>query len=418
MADNTPRGCLIFVNRYFWPDRSATSQILTDVAFHLADEGYGVRVIASRSSYESDEGPYPAKQTERGVDVHRVATPSFGRGSIAGRIADYLGFYFTAFCKTLAVAKKGDVVIAKTDPPVLSWPIGLAARIKGARRANWLQDLYPEVAEAFGVLGSGAITTKAARRLRDRSLRKADLNVAIGDRMADLLRQQGVADDRISVIPNMTDDEAIRPIVSTDNPLRQEWGFASSDLVVGYSGNLGRAHEVDTVLGAAEALQAEGRGDIRFLVIGGGFLRDRLENEIAARGLKNFTLKPYQPRDQLHFSLTVPDVHWVSLLPALEGLIVPSKFYGAAASGRPVIFIGSSSGELGVIVPQSNSGAVVGVGEAGELAQLLRRYADDAAHRHEQGRNARALVESGFNRAAVFVKWEEFAARFISRRDR
>lgn len=415
MADKAAAGSIIFVNRYFWPDRSATSQILTDVAFHLAATGYGVRVISSRLSYESDEGPYPAEETHCGVAVHRVSTPSFGRGSIAGRIADYLGFYITAFFKTLATAKKGDVVIAKTDPPVLSWPIGLAARIKGAQRGNWLQDLYPEVAEAFGVLGSDAISTRIVRRLRDNSLRNADCNVAIGDRMADLLRQQGVADSRISVIPNMTDDEAIRPIAAADNPLRKKWAFAKSDLVVGYSGNLGRAHEVDTLLGAASLLQREGRCDIHFLVIGGGFLREKLEGEIAARGLTNFTLKPYQPRDQLQFSLTVPDVHWVSLLPELEGLIVPSKFYGAAASGRPVIFIGSSAGELGGIVPEHNCGAVVNVGAADTLADLLRNYADDPAGRLEQGRNARALVEGGFNRAAVFAKWETFAARFVAR---
>ncbi|WP_340587892.1 glycosyltransferase family 4 protein [Erythrobacter alti] len=415
MADKPARGSLIFVNRYFWPDRSATSQILTDVAFHLAGKGYSVKVVASRLSYEGDEGPYLAQETHHGVAIHRVATPSFGRGNIAGRIADYLGFYVTAFFKTLAIAKRGHIVVAKTDPPVLSWPIGLAARLRGARRANWLQDLYPEVAEAFGVLGSNAISTRMVRSLRDRSLRKADLNIAIGDRMADLLRRQGVDDRRISVIPNMTDDEAIRPIPPTENPLRTEWGFAENDLVVGYSGNLGRAHEIETLLGAAQQLQGEGRTDICFLVIGGGFLRDRLESEIAARALTNFTLKPYQPRDQLHFSLTVPDVHWVSLLPSLEGLIVPSKFYGAAASGRPVVFIGSRTGELGAIVPERDCGAVIEVGDSAGLAGLLRRYSGETDFRLQQGRNARALVESGFNRAAVFAKWEEFAARFLQK---
>ncbi|QZH74940.1 MAG: glycosyltransferase family 4 protein [Erythrobacter sp.] len=403
---------IVFVNRYFWPDRSATSQILSDVAFHLAESGHQVQVIASRLSYEGDEGPYPPHEVHRGVTIHRVATSAFGRGSIVGRIADYLGFYVTAFAKVLAVAKAGDVVVAKTDPPVLSWPIGLAARLKGAKRANWLQDLYPEVAEAFGVLKTDGLAARMVRALRDQSLRKADVNVAIGDRMADLLRRRGVADSRIVVIPNMTDDESIRPITAAENPLRNEWGFAASDLVVGYSGNLGRAHEVDTILDAAAILQAGGRGDIRFLVIGGGYLRDRLESEITARGLAHFVLKPYQPRESLHLSLTVPDVHWVTLLPELEGLIVPSKFYGAAASGRPVVFIGCPEGELGAVVPDQRCGAVIANGAAAELATLLTFYADNPEVRLEQGRNARELVASGFNRAAVLAKWERFAAQF------
>ncbi len=407
---------IIFVNRYFWPDRSATSQILSDVAFHLAEQGHEVAIIASRLSYESDEGPFAASETHRGVTVHRVATPSFGRGNIAGRLIDYLGFYLSAFFRTLAIASSADVVVAKTDPPVLSWPIGIAAKLKGARRANWLQDLYPEVAEAFGVIRPDSLPAKVVRALRNRSLRKADCNVAIGGKMAALLRQQGIEDSRIIIIPNMTDDESIRPIAPVDNPLRIQWGFGPEQLVVGYSGNLGRAHEIDTLLGAAEALQKEGRSEIRFLVIGGGYLHDALGKEITKRRLTNFVLKPYQPREQLGLSLTVPDVHWVSLLPALEGTIVPSKFYGAAASGRPVIFIGSAEGELGSMVPESNSGAVVEVGASQDLATIIRQYADDPARRLKQGEDARALVEGGFNRAAVFAKWEKFAERFVQRR--
>ncbi|MBH5322423.1 glycosyltransferase family 4 protein [Aurantiacibacter sediminis] len=414
MSDSA-RGSIIFVNRYFWPDRSATSQILSDVAFHLAENGYAVEVIASRLSYESDESPYPADETHRGVRIHRVATPSFGRGNIIGRLIDYLGFYVSAFFKTLSLAGAKDVVVAKTDPPVLSWPIGIAAGLKGARKANWLQDLYPEVAEAFGVIGINSVPARLTRALRDRSLRKADMNIAIGEKMAELLAQRGVETERITVIPNMTDDESIRPIHAADNPLRKEWGFAETDLVVGYSGNLGRAHEVDTLLSAAQSLQEKGRSDIRFLVIGGGFLREHLEREVEARTLSNFTFKPYQPREQLGHSLTVPDVHWVSLLPELEGLIVPSKFYGAAASGRPVIFIGSTEGELGGIVPESNSGAVIAVNDAESLAERLIQYADDSVYRAQQGKNARALVEQGFNRRAVLSQWEALAAKLAPR---
>ncbi|KLE35699.1 glycosyltransferase family 4 protein [Aurantiacibacter luteus] len=404
---------LIFVNRYAWPDRSATSQILTDVAVHLAEAGFAVKIVASRLAYEGDEGPFPARESHRGVELHRVATPAFGRGTVVGRIADYLGFYVTSFFKVLALAKRGDVVVAKTDPPVLSWPIGIAAGLKGARRANWLQDLYPEVAVAFGMVREQGLVTRIVRALRNRSLAAADCNVAIGNRMADLLRREGIPDETIAVIPNMTDDAAIVPVPAADNPLRREWGYGDDQLVVGYSGNLGRAHEIDTVLAAAEALQREGREDVRFLFVGGGFLRERLEREIAARGLANIDLQPYQPRERLHLSLTVPDVHWVALQPALEGLIVPSKFYGAAASGRPVLFVGSEAGELGDVIPASDGGAIVAPGDSARMAAILRQLADDPARRAEQGRNARALVDRHFTRARVLGDWELLARRLL-----
>ncbi|GGD49668.1 glycosyltransferase [Erythrobacter arachoides] len=414
VAPSSDQPSLIFVNRYFWPDRSATSQILSDVAFHLAESGLRVKIVASRLSYEGDEGPYKAREVHRGVEIHRVATPGFGRGTVVGRVVDYLGFYVTSFLAVARLARRGDVVVAKTDPPVLSWPIGIAAGLSGARRANWLQDLYPEVAVAFGMVREDGLVTRMVRRLRNASLIRADCNIAIGNRMADLLRREGVPDNRIAVIPNMTDDAAIVPVAAADNPLRVEWGYREDQLVVGYSGNLGRAHEIDTMLGAAEQLQQEGRRDIRFLFVGGGFLREALDQQIVARSLTNIDLRPYQPREHLHLSLTVPDVHWVSLLPALEGLIVPSKFYGAAASGRPVIFIGSAAGELGDVIPESDGGAIVAVGDSAVLAATLRDYADDPARRSAHGRNARALVENRFTRAQVLQKWECLARRLLA----
>ncbi|RPF70532.1 glycosyltransferase family 4 protein [Aurantiacibacter spongiae] len=405
---------LIFVNRYFWPDRSATSQILSDIAFYLVGRGYRVEVIASRLSYEGDEAPYPANEVRQGVVIHRVTTPRFGRANVIGRVADYLGFYIGAFAKVLSLAREGDVVIAKTDPPVLSAPVGLAARLKRARRATWLQDLYPEVAEAFAVLRKNGLLASMVRASRDRSLRDATMNIAIGERMAQIVRQAGVKKERIVVIPNMTDDEAITPVDAIDNPLRREWGFGPDDLVVGYSGNLGRAHEVDTVLDAAERLEAMGRDDIRFLVIGGGYLHPHLEAEIARRGLTNFVVKPYQPRERLNLSLTVPDVHWVSLRPALEGLIVPSKFYGAAASGRPVVFIGDSDGEIAPLVHDRKCGAIIEQGASDHLVDTLCDYADRPQQRLAQGRNARSMVVEKFSRRSVYEAWDALVDRLLA----
>ena len=82
------------------------------------------------------------------------------------------------------------------------------------------------------------------------------------------------------------------------------------------------------------------RLEIVFLIIGEGIQKESLQQEATRRGLVNVLFKPYQPSAQLKFSLTLPDVHLVSLKPALEGLIVPSKFYSAIAAARPVIFIG------------------------------------------------------------------------------
>jgi len=87
---------VIFINRYFFPDHSATSQILSDLAFHLATTGHEVHVIASRQLYDDPNAALPVAATVRNVSVHRVASTRFGRVALAGRALDYASFYRSA----------------------------------------------------------------------------------------------------------------------------------------------------------------------------------------------------------------------------------------------------------------------------------------------------------------------------------
>lgn len=159
--------------------------------------------------------------------------------------------------------------------------------------------------------------------------------------MREKLLDIGIQNERISVIHNWVDASAIHPVPSEDNPLRKEWDLEGK-FVVGYSGNLGRAHEFETILGAA--VQRQSHKDIVFLFIGGGAQTHKARLASEAHGLTNILFKPYQPREALSFSLGVSDIHLVVLQPSMEGLIVPSKYYGIVTAGKPVIFIGNENG--------------------------------------------------------------------------
>ena len=75
---------IVFLNRYFFPDHSATNQLLSDLAFHLASKGREVHVITSRQRYDEPGARLPPQETIRGVTVHRVWTSTFGRGTLLG----------------------------------------------------------------------------------------------------------------------------------------------------------------------------------------------------------------------------------------------------------------------------------------------------------------------------------------------
>src|SRR5713101_3363648 len=136
---------IVFVNRFFYPDQSATSQLLTDLAFHLAKTGVAVHVVTSRQLYGNSDALLSSKDNICGVRVTRVWTTRFGRQNLPGRTLDYLTFYLSAARSLFALLKPGNVVVAKTDPPLISVVAAMVAKIRGAKLVNWLRDLFPEI---------------------------------------------------------------------------------------------------------------------------------------------------------------------------------------------------------------------------------------------------------------------------------
>src|SRR5690349_8156090 len=112
-------GRVCFVNRYCYPDSSATSQLMSDLAGELSSRGWQVTMVGSRQRYDDPSATLPASDRWRGVDVVRVLTTRFGRGSLAGRAIDYLGFYLRLPFVLWRVLRRGDVLVVMTDPPML-----------------------------------------------------------------------------------------------------------------------------------------------------------------------------------------------------------------------------------------------------------------------------------------------------------
>ena len=396
---------IFFLNRFFFPDQSATSQMVSDLAFDLARRGYDVHAFTSRQLYDAPRADLPEFERVDGVTIHRIKTTTFGRAVSLGRVLDYLSFYLGVRRAVLAWAEQGDILIAKTDPPLLGVLGKRLAKRRGLYLINWLQDLYPEVAAKLGVpFLDGALGRKLIK-LRDASLRSAVTNVVIGEQMGMLLQAHGVAADRVHVIPNWCDDEQVFPVLHAENPLRREWQF-DGRFVIAYSGNLGRSHEFETVLAAAEILRNDQQ--IEFLFVGGGKKWDALRRAVTERGLDaRFRFMPYQDRETLRYSLGVADMHLVSLKPELEGLIVPSKFYGIAAAGRPVLAITAMDGEIAKLVRAHDCGMVVEPGQGALLAELLHNIMRDNNRLEAMGRRARTMLEEHFTRRQAFERWRD-----------
>ena len=397
-----PAAKIVFVNRYFAPDESATSRMLSDLAFGLASQGLSVEVVTSRQLYEDRSASLQPREVIKGVTVRRVLTSTRGRGQIAGRALDYGTFHFSAGVELLRCLRPGDVVVAKTDPPLISVGAARAAALRRAVMINWLQDLFPEVATALTPDAMPAWVQGSLMAARDRSLRTAAMNIVLSEAMRERIVQRGVDSERIRIIPNWANVTEIAPLPTAASLTRARAGLRGC-FVVGYSGNLGRVHDFSTVIDAARRLRAD--PDIAFLITGTGAKAAALRRSVESEGFTNFVFQDYQPPAMLSDSLAASDIHMVSLLPSMEGLIVPSKIYGILAAGRPALFIGDVRGTVGRLVREHDCGIAVPIGAGEQLANELRALKDAPERITAMGRRARELALSRHTSAHALADW-------------
>ncbi len=388
---------LIFVNRFYWPDEPATAQLLLDLAETLAADGMGVTVIASHPG----DSAVPETEVRRGVRIVRVRSARGGETSLPRKALAYATYQVRAFARLRAETQAGDCVVAMTDPPLFGIAAGWAARRRGARIVHWVQDIYPELAIALA--GQGWL--RLLSPWRDRAWRRADGCVTLGADMAAVLRRAGVAADRLEIIPNWAPGDLPAPAAADTAAVRAEWD-ARDKFVVAYSGNLGRVHDLGPVLDVAAAVRDP---RVVFLFVGGGAQADQLARQAAARGLGNVRFRPRQPRARLAASLAAADVHLVTLLPGCEAYVFPSKLYGAAAAGRPVLFIGPETCEVADLVRRHGFGLAFARENIAAIAAAVARLAAEPDEPRRLGRAARTFA-AAHTLAAAAAQWRRLPA--------
>ncbi len=393
---------VIFVNRYFYPDTSQTSRLLADLAFELAGLGSEVHVITSRMCADKPGTVLPAYEEVLGVRIHRVWTSRFGKKWLLGRAADYLTFHLATERRLLAMVERGDRVVAKSDPPMLPALVAGITRRRNAIQVNWLHEVFPEVAAAQGIHGLKGALGRRLIAIRGRALNHSYMTVTPSQGMCRHLRALGTGEEKLRLIRDWVDGHELRPMGDRENPLRDQWALRGK-FIVGYVGDLGRAHEYATLLSAADRLRNE--REIRFLIVGGGALISAMKREVRRRNLTNLIFQPYQEGKLLRWAMGLPDVHLVVQRQEMEGLRLPGKFYRVAAAGKPVLLIGDQDSEVGEWIQLARMGTTVEVGDGAKLARriLAMRLAPEGLNK--MGDNARKLYRARFAASRSLAAW-------------
>lgn len=387
---------IIILNQFFHPDHSATSQLMTELAESLVEQGIKVTALAGRGRYNGG-GRLPAREDYNGVRIVRAWATSFGKKRLWGRLADYLSFYLGAAWKLLFLPRH-DIIMALTTPPLIGLLALLIGRLRRMRVVVLVQDVYPDIAVALGQLPADGLLTRLFDRLNSGVLRRADGVIALSQCMRRRLAAKlGTGRQaRLEVIHNWADGSRIQPLDASENAFAREHQLGESFVLL-FSGNWGQVNEFRTVLEAADRLRD--RRDIVFLFIGDGARATEIRQFCRQHELNNVRLLPYQPREMVPLSLAACHVALVTLAEGLAGLSVPSKTYAILAAGRPVLFVGDQRSEIAQIVTEAGCGATVAAGDSRKLADLIAGWAADRATPRQLGEQARIAFESRFDRA-------------------
>jgi colanic acid biosynthesis glycosyl transferase WcaI len=392
---------LYLVNRYFWPDESATSLLLTDLAEDLQAAGHEVHVFTSRQLYNQPQARLPEYEIWQGIQIHRLNTTCFGRRHFWGRLLDIITFRL-ALRYANNLAAKPDAWLVMTDPPlVVNTVLKLRAQL-GGRVIHHVDDVYPDLAMALGSLPQHGLVPSLLDRWVTEGLRNCDQVIALGECMARVLKGKGVDDDRLAIMPPWADGSKLYFLDHSDNGFRQEIGLSQDSLVVMYSGNMGLGHRFETILEAARGLAPVDK--VRFVFIGDGAKRPQIEAFRRTHNLDNVIMLPYQPRERLRETLSAGDIHLISLDDKVQGFIVPSKLAGILAVGRPVLFLGDDQNSVAAAILRGSCGYVIPDGDVRQLCAIIARLKENPAERRRLGESARNLFVREYDRAVVVPK--------------
>ena len=375
---------ILIYAHYYAPDVASTGQILQDLAEGMTEE-FDVTVICTVPSYTgSIAEAYKRKEffheEINGVHVLRVPVPEFNKSNKKSRIKNLLSYFWGARTATKIVGAQ-DYVFSISQPPIMGGMLGVYGKKKlRAKFIYCIQDFNPEQIMATGYFRFKSLL-KTAMWLDMRSCRKSDLVVTVGRDLCKTLesRFQGKRLPKYVMINNWIDEEQIKPLSVDDQDVdafRKRFGL-DGKFVIMYSGNIGLYYDLEGLFRVIESFQnvktPDGR-DVVFTFVGEGSMLEKLKDYQQTHQMENVVFIPYQDKDRLVYSLNAADVHWCVNAKGIKGVSCPSKFYGIAAAGKPVLAVLESGTEIRMLIEEINCGKCAEPGDYQRIAENIEWF--------------------------------------------
>jgi glycosyltransferase involved in cell wall biosynthesis len=399
---------LSVITQFFPPDYAATGQLIDELVKHLGLQGVEVEVFTSQPGYAFGTSKAPSDETDGQVRIRRSRSAQLWFERIRGKAFSGVLFTLRAALHLIRVCRSHNIFLITSAPPFLPVIGYLAHLCFGVSYVCLIYDLYPDIAITLNVISKHHPLVRFWQAVNIRVWRKAKEIVVLSPAM----KQRIVAicpevADKISVIHSWGDPDLIVPIPKKDNFFACKYNLDKKFTVL-YSGNMGRCHDMKTILLAVQELRNE---PIQFVFVGNGAKREQLCQEVEQLGLNNCIFLPYQDKYMLPYSLTACDLSLVSVEAGFESLVAPSKLYPALATGRPVAVICPQHSYLKQLITDGNCGATFDNEDGYGLAEFIRQLNNDKQLAEKMGKVARQYLKSHFTPKLIAKEYLEMLLR-------
>lgn len=416
---NKKKNLLIYAH-YYIPDTASTGQILRELAEGMLDK-FNITVICVVPSYLGTvEDKYKTqkyyKEKINGVKVLRIRVPEFSKTNKKSRVKNILAYFFGAMGATFKVGPQ-DYVLSISQPPILGGLLGVWGKwIKHAKFVYNIQDFNPEQVLAVGY-SKNKLVTNTMMWFDKFSCKRSDLIITVGRDLVETVekRFKGKKVPKTVMINNWIDEKEIYPLDENNDKVvafKKKYGL-DGKFVIMYSGNIGLYYDLENLIKVIEKFKpgtktADER-EVVFAFVGAGTMLDKLVTYAKEHNMDNVAFIPYQDKADLIYSLNAGDVHWCVNAKMIKGVSCPSKYYGLAGAGKPVLGVLESGSEVRCLIEDTYGGLCCEPGEYDKVEKNIRWFIENAGSDEivQMGVRSRENLEKNLTRDVSVRKYAD-----------
>lgn len=392
-----------YLVQQFLPEVGAGPARVAEMALRWREAGAEVVVITAMPNrpegriYPGYRGKFVTSETWNGIRVLRSWLYASPKPGFVRTVVNNATFMATGALHGILRAGRLDVLVASSPPFFVHLAGAMHRALRRMPLVLEVRDLWPDYLVGMGMLRDG-VATRALFALERSLLRQASRVVVVTESFRERIIGKGVDRSRIDLVPNGVDTTVYYP--TAEPPPIPELHRRGSEFIVGYLGNFGAGQSLTHVIEAAARLK-DVQPDIRFVLVGDGPERERVERHAQELGSTNVAIRGPIPKDRTRAFYNACDVCLVPLAPfPILQETIPSKIFEVMACARPVL--ASLDGEAREIVERSGGGIVTPPGRPDLLAEAIVRLRDMGNdERQSLGQRGREYVARNFDRGVL-----------------